>query len=187
MSLQYRFLVLGLASQLVTFASFASPFPATSTSVLTAPDSGLYMSPLGFRLKTDTTNWKFHGPESNSLVVGVVKFQPENPKNPKDSPTLSIRIDQVGKTTSLETYAKRWIRDYPYYGFDIMGTKAITIEGQKGFLIDLVHVKKSRQLRQVVLQKENRAVVMTCSDKREDFEQTLAVCNQIIKTFKWVR
>jgi hypothetical protein len=179
---------------LMSLHVWAAPFPATSSSALISQEPGLFISPLGFSLKSNASDWKLVGPDKNSPLT-IARFQPLKEKNApatkptakEDVPTLSVRVDQVSENTSLDTYAKKWLREYPHYGFDILGSKMIQLEGNKALVVDLAHSKKERQLRQVVFQKDNRAVVLTCSDDKDSFAKSLSQCNQIIKSFHWTR
>lgn len=164
----------------------AAPFPATSTSVLTDPAKGLFFHGFGFRLRTGEIPWK-PVPEDDQSLFETLRFEPLEGTQTSTEASLSIRMDQLSGKTSLESYARKWMRDYPSYGFEILGTRPLNLGGGKGLVVDLVQRKKSKQLRQVILQKDQKVAVLTCLDDRESFKQTLSSCNEIIKSFEWAR
>lgn len=157
----------------------AAPYPATSTSALTAPEKGLYFAHKGFTLKTEGTSWV--PMNSQESILDTVKLGPV-----KDGQaSLSIRTDKLAKNASLELYTRKWMRDYPSYGFEVLATKSLTLNGSPALLVDMLSRSKNKQIRQVILKKDDQVAIMTCMDDKEGFAQTLSQCNQIIKTFSW--
>lgn len=160
--------------------SLAAPHPATSTSALTAPEKGLYFLHKGFTLKTEGTSWV---PVSNSekSLLDTVRF------SSKDSPggSLSVRTDKVTKTASLELYTRKWMRDYPNYGFEVVSAKNFTLNGNPALVVDMLSRSKNKQIRQVIIKKDEHVAIMTCLDDRASFSKSLQSCNQIMKTFSW--
>jgi hypothetical protein len=164
--------------------AFAAPYPATSTSVLTDPAKGLFFHGFGFKLQVGGADWV---PVSTvgETIFDTVRFQPRDGAESSDA-SLSIRMDRLNETGGLETYARKWMRDYPSYGFEVLGTKNLALGGGRGLLVDMVQKNKNRQLRQVILQKDQQIAVVTCLDRKDRFAQTLQDCNQILKSFEWV-
>lgn len=159
---------------------FAAPLPATSSSSLISPEKALFISPLGFQTSNGDTEWVLKTTQSNPTAL-ITQYKSEN-----SSGSLSIRIDRVHwKTTHLKAYVKTFINQYPRLGFDILSKKYFNHKGDQAFVIDLVHFKEKKQLRQVVFMKRDLAVIMTCRDQVEPFKKTLLDCNKIIKTFQW--
>lgn len=166
---------------LFPLSALAAPHPATSTSALTAPEQGLYFLHKGFTLKTDGSTW-LPVAESETKLLDTVRFAS------KDKPQggyLSIRTDRVAKSASLELYTRKWMRDYPNYGFEVLATKQFSLNGQPALIVDLLSRTKGKQIRQVVLKNEDKVAIMTCMDAKEAFSASLQQCNQIIKTFRW--
>lgn len=159
----------------------AAPHPATSTSALTAPEKGLYFNFRGFNLKTAGTNWV--GLNSSESVLDTVKLGPAGASGIDTS--LSVRTDKLSKNANLELYTRKWMRDYPSYGFEVLASKSFSLNGSPALLVDMLSRSKNKQIRQVILKNEDVVAVMTCMDQREKFDQTLAQCNQIMKTFAW--
>ncbi len=170
-----------LISFLLPISALAAPHPATSTSAFTAPEKGLYFLHKGFTLKTDGSTW-LPVSESDSTLLETVRFAS------KDKPQggyLSIRTDRVAKSASLELYTRKWMRDYPNYGFEVLASKAFSLNGQPALIVDLLSRSKGKQIRQVILKNEDKVAIMTCMDAKENFTASLQQCNQIIKTFQW--
>ncbi len=162
--------------------SFGAPHPGTSTSLLTDPEKGLFMAPLGFTVKTEGTGWV---PKTRPQTPIFESFR-YAPKIDKDSDAfMSVRSDKLADKMSLEVYAKKWLRDYPQFGFELLGTKAIQIQKSPALVIDFIQKEKNRQIRQVIVQSGAKLAVFTCTDKKTEFSKTLATCNKIIRSFEW--
>jgi hypothetical protein len=159
----------------------AAPYPATGSSALTAPEKGLYLLHKGFTVKTEGTDWVPVQPQDDS-ILDTVKFKG---KDPAATASLSVRTDKLAKNVSLELYTKKWMRDYPNYGFEVLTTKSITLNGNPALLVDMISRSKDKQLRQVILKRDDNVAVMTCMDSREGFVKALPNCNQIMKSFSW--
>lgn len=164
----------------------ASPVAGHGSSILADKDQGYFLGSLGFTFKTIGTKW------SLQTVANDPSAQtPRLVYNDDATALMSVHLDKLPVELSLENYIKKWIRDYHHYGFDILGSKAFTLSDNKkvkftrGFVVDLVHKKMSRQMRQVIFLQEKNVVIVTCQNKRDQFSQTLADCNQIAKTFEW--
>ena len=170
-----------LAITLTSLMSSAAPYPATSSSALTAPDKGLYLVHKGFTVKTEGTDW-LPVEQQGESILDTVKFKA---KDPAATASLSVRTDKLAKNVSLELYTKKWMRDYPNYGFEVLTTKNITLNGSPALLVDMISRSKDKQLRQVILKRDDKVAVMTCMDSRDGFTKALPQCNQIMKSFTW--
>lgn len=177
-------LVLGLFN--VTSA-LAAPIPGTSSSAMMAPKLGIYRSPIGYEIKTASSGFKqVPAPADNKFIETVYRHVAAE-KNKSGNGTLTVRVDKLGKTTSLKKYVSRWQREYPKYGFDLLGSKAFTQNNSQGYVIDLINKSTNRQLRQVIFMSEAKksAVILTCRDNTKSFQATLKGCNEIIRSFSW--
>ncbi|MGE3758376.1 MAG: hypothetical protein AB7H97_11500 [Pseudobdellovibrionaceae bacterium] len=141
------------------------------------------MSSYGFTVKSEGTDWKLveKGPPES---LNEARYLP-NKKNPEAS--LSIRVDVLKDPMSLEQYAKKWIRDYPGYGFTVLGNKTFSNHGFPGYVVDLVHTKKQKQIRQILYSKGRQAVILTCADDQKSFKETIKACNTIARSFQWIK
>jgi hypothetical protein len=160
----------------------AAPHPATSTSALTDPQYGHYFQSQGFNLKTAGTDW-LPTPQNNESLFESVRLTPKGQM--ESAASLSVRTDTLSKQSSLENYAKKWMRDYPSYGFEVLGAKSFGMAGGPGLVVDMIQKGRSKQIRQVILQKGNRVAILTCLDNQSSFQKTLIACNQLVKNFAW--
>jgi len=160
---------------------FAAPIPGGSNKV--KPKLGVYQSPQGFAMQTAGSDWIQSGPPKNTRYIATMFRSPTVKNNMRA--TLTVRVDQLAKNTELSQYVKRWTKEYPKFGFDVKGSKKFAMNGNEGYVIDLVNPAKKRQLRQVIYMKDKKAVLLTCRDHISTFKDSLAECNKMIKTFKW--
>ncbi|MBL7554910.1 MAG: hypothetical protein JNM24_03740 [Bdellovibrionaceae bacterium] len=165
---------------LVTLTSWSAPFPVSGTSLMTDPEEGRFLEPHGFRLKTTNLKWT-PVPDEKTSIFQTFRFAPVN----NQTAQLTVRKDELGQQKNLEVYAKKWMREYPQYGFEILTTKNMQLGGGDALLIDLVHRAKSQQIRQLVLHKNKKVVILTCLDEISKFRSTVSECNQMMTSFSW--
>jgi len=170
---------------LLPVQSLASPVPAMGSSALVSPSKGFMYNLKGFKLTKGQTNW--------SLQAADLKADPKNNheisiryQSPISNGFLAVKTETLATATNVEFYAKKWIRDYSYYGFDILGARSFTQGNARGYVVDIFHPKKAKQMRQVVFLKDRTAVILTCADDKAQFQLTLTNCNNILKTFSWL-
>ncbi len=173
-------LFLGLSS-----LSLAAPYPATSSSALTDPSKGLFFHGFGFRLKRMTADWA-PSPVLKNSSRDSLRIEPLSKKKSQEA-SISLHLEKMEKTVALDTYARKWMREYSSYGFEVLGIKRVLLNKEKALLIDLTHQKRNRQLRQAILQDKDRIAVVTCIDKKDLFPDTLAVCNEFLRNFEWIQ
>jgi hypothetical protein len=163
----------------------AAPVPGTTSSKMVAPKLGIYKSKFGFEIMARNTNWVQTKPPRSSRFIETVYRSPIERNNVRA--TLTVRVDNMKKGTDIKKYVRRWIKEYPKYGYDVLGSKAFKSGNKKGYVIDLVNSRKKRQLRQVIYLNKKTAVLMTCRDHTSTFNKSLKECNNITQTFKWNR
>ena len=152
-------------------AVFSAPAPVTSSSALTNPKYGNFFLSKGFTLSDGKTGW--------SLSENT-KFISSNQRG-----RLDIKMDILTTEFNSSSFGQRWLKDYPHFGFEVLGSTAFKQNNQVGYVIDMISPKKSVQVRQVVFVKDQKAVILTCTDEIKSFNETLKGCNKIIKTFSW--
>lgn len=185
-----------LAVLAFSFVAHAAPIPGTATSKLVSPEIGLYQSPAGFHMTAGKSGWSHVAPpKGNKFIATMYKAQPtsvagqihadlHNAK-PASTASLTVRVDDLDKEVPIEKYVQKWMKEYPRYGFDVLGSKPFVQNKQKGFVLDIVNRDQRKQLRQVVFVKQKRAVILTCRDQVTTFQSSLKGCNEIIKSFVW--
>lgn len=171
------------AASLAPSHSEASPHPATASSKLVAPRLGFYRSPDGFHLHSGDSGWLQAAPPRGNQTILTVYRSPRN----ESKASLTVRVDQLARGTTADRYIGRWIKEYPRFGFDVLGSQPFSQGGVRGHVIDLMNRDSKMQLRQVVFVSEQRkrAAILTCRDNATDFSATLKSCNSIVKTFEW--
>ncbi|RYZ64037.1 MAG: hypothetical protein EOP05_22635 [Proteobacteria bacterium] len=201
--------VLALSMLFVSNAQ-AAPIPATSTSKLVSPQLGLYRSPVGFQITSGGSGWVHaEPPKGNKYIAtlyksptaaqpGSVADQMRRDLSSKGSvvasapatkavtaASLTVRVDELQKEIPLDKYIQKWMKEYPRYGFDVLGSKPFVQNKQRGYVLDLVNREQGKQLRQVVFLKQKKAVILTCRDRIVSFQDNLKGCNKIIRSFEW--
>lgn len=175
MNMKFNLRVLLLT--LIAIESYAIPHPTKSEKI----EMGVYKSPIGFEISSGTTGWKqVQTSKANSFIATM--YIP-NKKNTEAS--LTVRVDHLNKEVSLHDYIQRWQKEYPKYGFDVMGSKSFQQNSMIGYAIDIQQKESKKQMRQVVFLKDLDAVVITCKDNESAFKDSLKECNQIVRQFKW--
>jgi hypothetical protein len=154
---------------------------------LIAPRLGFYRSPDGFRIHSGDSGWLQAAPPRGNQTILTVYRSPRN----ESKASLTVRVDELARGTGADRYIGRWIKEYPRFGFDVLGSQPFA-QGAganviRGHVIDLMNRDSKMQLRQVVFVSEarKRAAILTCRDDATDFSVTLKACNSIVKTFEW--
>jgi hypothetical protein len=52
-------------------------------------------------------------------------------------------------------------------------------------IVDLNRKNKTAKSRQVFYYKYDKIIIATCADDTAEFEKTIAICNQVLGSFKW--
>jgi len=164
-------------------ALFAAPHPATSSSAFIDSENGTFRSQFGFTISAGKTNW-IHSKVSPTTPQIVTSYRAPLTQHGVQA-RLTVRVDKLKKRTSLKKYVKRWKKEYPRFGFNILNAKKVKVAGKRGFLLDLLNKEGQKQLRQVVFLKHKTAVILTCRDHPDSFRKTVNHCNNIMRSFHW--
>lgn len=168
---------------LISAPVLGAPIPATSSSSLIGSDLGKFISEYGFSIHAGGTPWIHTLPPKDIASLSTVYRSPKISHGVQ--PSLTVRVDRLNQTTPLNKYVNQWMKDYPRLGFEVLAAKPLKVAGQNAYLVDVISREAAKQLRQVVFVKDRVAVVLTCRDHRETFDDTVRICNDIIKNFKW--
>lgn len=175
-----------IAALLSNFSAQAAPAPGQATSALVKPELGLYRSALGFELHNGGTGWFQTEAPAENKFVSIIYNSPKNAANKDSASSLTVRTDKLDKEVAIDKYVSRWLKEYPKYGFDVLGSKGFVQNKAKGYVVDLLNRDTKKQLRQVVFLKKQTAVILTCRENAKNFDAARKDCNQIIRTFKWI-
>jgi hypothetical protein len=164
--------------------AFAAPHPATASSKLISPHIGLYISSRGYTINASQTDWiQSEAPTSSPFIE--IMYRPKNESESAQA-ALTVRVDQIEDSSlDLTQYMKKWIKDYPRYGFDVLSARPIMVKAEHAYMVDLMNPQTGKQLRQVIFMKNAKTAILTCRDERQKFLNTLKACNQIIRNFQW--
>ena len=160
---------------------WAVPKPETEEKI--KPKLGVYKSDFGFEIQANNTDWIQTKPPKKSRFIETIYRSPIMRNNVHAS--LTVRVDNMKDKTDLKNYVKRWVREYPKYGYDVLGSQPFKNGDQWGYVIDLINPGKNRQLRQVIHLSKKVAVIITCRDHSATFSISLKECNKITKNFRW--
>jgi hypothetical protein len=165
---------------------FAAPIPAISSSSFSQTLKNTLQSE-DFRVGTFNQDFWELAPQINSASnkSNAWHFQGLGTNL---TARFSVHIDRLNGVSDIKQYIKKWIKEYPYLGFEILATNNMQIDGQPAFVLDLTNKVKSKQLRQFVVhnKEKNMAIIMTCTDVKNKFLSTIEKCHEIIKNFQWV-
>ena len=161
-----------------TQSTHAAPIPGTATSKLVSPEIGLYHSPAGFQMNAGKTGWAQVAPPAGNkfiatmyrsrtttatgdmitrdLASGKTVVTGKNVSITKPTASLTVRVDDLDREIAIDKYIQKWMKEYPRYGFDVMGSKPFVQNKQKGYVLDLVNRDQGKQLRQVVFVKQKK-------------------------------
>ncbi len=174
---------LSLLTITLSHLTYASPIPGFGSAPAQQLLRNIVISELGFRIGNSQQNFWTLKIEPSSTNSNSYQFYATNPQL---SARFLINVDKFAKPITLDNYLKKWVKEYPYFGFEILQTQSFKIGGQSSYLIDLAHRKKNKQLRQFVVVKDNFAIVMTCVDEINRFKETSAQCGNLVNDFQWI-
>ena len=159
--------------------------PSAALSKLSAPQLGVFHSALGYEIDAASTGWTAGDPPEGHRYIQAVYRGPA-PLDGRGAPAmLTVRADRLERPVSLERYVRKWQKEYPKYGFDVIGSKTFVQNKTRGYVLDLLNRDGRKQLRQVVFLRKKDAIILTCRDQIATFKKALAGCNQIIRSFRW--
>lgn len=179
-----KIILFGLMSLVTTSIAHATSFPG---EILMRPQTGIFWQSEGFRLGTAGTQWV---PDLNTQTDGTDEARTplENFRyQHRSSPHAHLRIDVEslkGKST-LESYARRWVKEYGQYGFQILRSQPTKVNNHATLIYDLLPKTKELQIRQIIQVHHGKAVILTCSDEKGNFNKTTGDCNQMARNLIW--
>lgn len=162
-------------------ATWAAPHPTTSSSLLNKISSGAVFSQLGFKLNFIPTGW--------ALTENTTSEENKNQKQidlKNHTARLSFSYDETKSMVNLETYVKRFLRDYNQFGFEVSEQQSIKNNTKStSIILDLNQKNKKTRGRQIFFQNGRKIVTATCIDDFETFPKSVEDCNKILGSFYW--
>lgn len=164
--------------------SLATPLPTTGSSTVNSPKWNTAFSQMGFSFKLVSDEWVYlENPAQNRLPANQqidMGF-----KTLSASARLSLKTENYLGKVNLEAYAKKYLRDYNQYGFEVLSSKSVKINNIPAVVIDLIQKNKLTQSRQVFLSADNKITIVSCIDKTDYFTMTSDMCNQLLNNYNW--
>jgi hypothetical protein len=169
----------------------AAPHPGMGSSALNSIQNGSIFSMMGFKLASLPMGWNFisnpAATEDSSAKESTKDFQIDLAKNFSSGADLVARISFKSEITSkkvdLESFVKKYLRDYNQFGFDVSGLQSM--RENKSVIVDINQKNKKTRSRQMFFQKGQRIVLATCTSEFENFDKAVTDCNQIFSGITW--
>lgn len=177
-----KHLLFCLSLMILARSGLASPIPGFGSSHISNLLKNIAVSEYGFKVgPVESKFWSLKS-KSEDESREVFQFIPAEVISPA---RFTVNIDKFSRPTTFDSYVKKWIKEYPYLGFEILKNQSLKVDGEPGVMIDLVHRKMNKQMRQFVAYKKDYAVIMTCSDQIPQFQGTAQECADLVNHFKW--
>lgn len=165
-----------------TSISWGAPHPTTSSSLVNEPSSSIVFSQLGFKLNFMPRQW--------GLTENTTSDKNSNQKQidlKNQTARISFNYDETKTPIELESYVRRFLRDYNQFGFEVAGLQSIKNSSNKttSIILDINQKNQKTKSRQVFFQNGKKIVTATCIDEIETFDQTTKDCNKILGSFYW--
>lgn len=159
----------------------AAPHPAAGSSMISQIKSGLALSMFGVELKQLPPHWLYLESieEKQTMIIGS-QSQIDQAKA-----QLTFKYEDFKNDFNLEAYVKKYMRDYNQYGFDIIGSQSIITKMGPTVILDLKQKNLKSKARQVFYKNKKRLLSATCISDIDNYETTLAYCNQTLGSMNW--
>lgn len=170
-------------------AVYGAPMPGAPGSALSDVRNKIVLAGKGFTVKTSGTEWNLNSDLSAADSSDASDFALVfNLKEPTLTGLMKITTAHLKKKMSNDEYGKLWIGEFSSLGFEILGSQNFSSENKAdGLVLDMLHKKSKKRLRQAFFIKDKEVVLLTCEDGVDRFQSTLKECNQMIKNFSWIR
>ena len=144
----------------------------------------IMISNFGFRLVTTQDGWKNTPlpPEKNDLVY---IFRSEKIFEGIQGSLTVRRQPLENESVTLERYAKKYIDDFPKFGFTVLESKQILIQNEPAYWVETQQAKSLKRMRQTIFVRDGQAIIFTCADHKKHFIDAINECQKVISTFKW--
>ena len=171
-----------LALLFLSAVGFAAPHPTTSSSLVNQASSSIVFSQFGFKLNYMPENWQLTENTTSENNAGQKQIDLKN-----HTARISFNYDETKTNVDLETYVRRFLRDYNQFGFEVAGLQSIKNPANKvtSVILDINQKNQKTKSRQVFFQNGKKIVTATCIDDLETFDKSTKDCNKILGSFNW--
>lgn len=166
----------------ISSIAFSAPHPTTSASIVNQPASSIVFSQFGFKLNYLPNQW--HLTENTTSENNASQKQIDLKNH---TARMSFNFDETKNNVELETYVRKFLRDYNQFGFEVSGLQSIKNSSNKvtSVILDISQKNQKTKSRQVFFQNGKKIVTATCIDDVETFDQSTKDCNKILGSFYW--
>ena len=166
----------------LTLVVSAAPHPTTSASLVNQVGSSAVFSQFGFKLNYLPPKWTLTENTTSENNSGQKQIDIKN-----QTARMSFSFDETKTAVDLETYVRRFLRDYNQFGFEVTGLQSIKNSAKKvtSVILDIGQKNQMTKSRQVFFQNGKKIVTATCIDDVENFDQSTKDCNKILGSFYW--
>ncbi len=167
-----------------SFNAQAAPHPGTGSSILNQPRGGAVFSQMGFKLTAVPTGWNLISDDRIDINKDLqIELAKRNSNTTDHMGRISFKAEHTKTKVDLETYVKKFLRDYNQYGFDVSGLQSL--REKHSVIVDINQKNKKTRSRQMFFQNGTRIVTATCTDEFENFDKTITECNQVFSGLVW--
>lgn len=150
--------------------------PTTGFSTVNISNTLSFLSQFGFSVSYLPSDWKLQSIESTEKSQKALFA--------KKTAQIHFFTEIVNKNTDLEKYARRYLKDFNQFGFDlskIEAFKAANNSKTEKIILQLSQKNRKTSAHQFFIQHDKKIVVSTCIDQAENFKFTSLQCADIIK------
>ena len=137
-----------------------------------------------FSISESGTNWEATPAPPDSESIKALFRSKLSDNNTQATLTARTELLEHGEK-DLKDYVRRWLKEYPKFGYNVLGQKPFTLDGKPAYVVDLLSTTTDKQARQILSENNKTIVLLTCIDSKDHFDKSLPACNTIIRNFKW--
>ena len=184
----FYFFAIGLLPALIYICTptQAAPHPGLGSSVLSQLSSGAAFSQMGFQLKKIPDLWSFDqnnaSHQQDTSEQNQIDLVKKTNGASESIARLSFKSEPVNPKIDLQSYVRKFLRDYNQYGFDAYSIQA---PDKNSVVIDVYQKNKKTRSRQAFYKKNSQIIIATCVDEYDVFDKTLTDCNQMLNSIVW--
>lgn len=165
--------------------TMAAPLPTTGSSILNQPKWNTAFSQMGFSFKLVSDEWVYVQNPSQELQTTNQQIN-MGFKTLSTTARLSLKTENYKGKINLESYAKKYLRDYNQYGFEVTSSRVEQINHQPAVVIELTQKNKLTQSQQIFFSTDNKVTIVSCIDKLDYFSMTSKMCERLLDGYNWV-
>lgn len=144
----------------------------------------ILVSDFGFKLIALNEKWKLTPPPPGQDDI-IYIFRASKVTDGIQG-TLTVRRQLLQREDiGVERYTRKYIHDFPKFGYSVVASSKITVGDVTGSWIETQQPKSLKKIRQTIFVKDGQAIIFTCADHKERFHETVNECQKLISGFRW--